>query len=436
VAVPQQQIRLALVTVLVLLALAACVPSSAPTPTAAPAAAAQTRTVLLLWHAWPVAESRALATIVERFNRATPDVQVVLQSRPMARLRVDLEDAVAEGGGPHMALVPSHTIGALVDAGALLPVDDLLPADELGRLLPAAVGGGQVKGVSGTVLYGIPISFDTLALYYNKANFAGAPPGDTAGLLAVARGLTDTRGDPPVWGLAYNLSLERTIGYMYAFGGAVFDPQGRVTLGVEGRAGAEAWLSWLLTLREDPRILASTDGVVVDNALNTQQALMTIDWAHAVANYSAIWPGTLGVAALPRLTDGDAAPRPYVQSEALVLNARLGAGAERAAAAAFARFVVGESAQRVLLRVGRQPVLMSLDLGKDDPAVAPALRDAAKTFRAQAEVGQPIPNSRAANEIVWGVLSDMHSSALRRLLTPAQAVETADAALRARLEGP
>lgn len=429
-----RQIRRALVTMLVLLTLAGCA-GAGPTPTPAPTAAPSGRTVLLLWHAWPTPESRALAGIVDRFNRATPGVQVVLQSRPAARLRGDVADAVAEGGGPHLAVVPSHTLGALVDDGALLPADDLLPADEVARLLPTAVGAGRVGGSGGASLYGVPLTFDTLALYYNKANFAGAPPSDTGGLLAVAHGLTDTRSDPPVWGLAYNLSLDRTIGYMYAFGGMVFDEQGQVALGVSGRAGAEAWLSWLVALREDPRILASTDGVAVDNALNTQQALMTIDWAHAAASYSALWPGTMGVAPLPRLSDGDAAPRPYVQSDVLVLNARLGGGAEHEAAAAFARYVVGEGPQRELLRAGRQPVLMSLNLDEEDPTVSPELRDAAAAFRAQAEAGQPMPNSRAANEVVWGVLADMHSSALRRLLTPAQAVEGADASLRASLEG-
>lgn len=435
-AVPRQ-IRRVLVTVLVLLTLAGCAGGGAgPTPTAAPAPAQAGRTVLILWHAWPAREGRALAGLVDRFNRATPGVQIVLQSRPAARLRGDMADAVAEGGGPHLALVPSHTLGALVDEGALRASDELLPAGELERLLPAAVGAGRVDGAGGPTTYGIPITFDTLALYYNKANFAGAPPADTRGLLAVARGLTDTRGDPPVWGLAFNLSLDRTIGYMYAFGGQVFDEQGRVVLGVEGRAGAEAWLSWLLALREDPRILASTDGVAVDSVLNTQQALMTIDWAHAAASYSALWPGTMGVAPLPRLADGDAAPVPYVQSDVLVVNARLGGDAEQAAAASFASYMVAEGAQRELLRAGRQPVLMSLDLDAEDPTVPPALREAAAAFRAQARGGQPMPNSRAANEIVWGVLSDMHSSALRRLLTPAQAVESADAALRARLEGP
>lgn len=426
-------IRRLLVICLALLVLTACGTAAAPTPTAAPAAPAA-RTILILWHAWPHPEDRALAAIVERFNRTTPGVQVVLQSRSVVSLRADLGGAVADGGGPHMAIVPSHTLGALVAEGSLLPVDGLVPEAEVARLLPVAVGAAQVRSAAAAALYGVPLTFDTLALYYNRAYFPGDPPADTDELLSVARGGTDTSGDPPFWGLAYNLSLERTIGYLYAFGGSVFDAQGQLILGLDGRAGAEAWLSWLTELREDPRILATLDGIAVDNALTTQQAAMTIDWAHAVGTYSAIWPGNLGVAPLPRLGQGNAAPQPYVQSDVLVLNARLGPSAEQSAAASFARFLIADAAQGELLRAGRQPVLMSLDLAAEDLGVAAELLAAARVFRAQAEGGLPMPNSPESDQIVWPMLADMHSSALRRLQTPAQAVEGADAALRSRLD--
>ncbi|NWF79107.1 MAG: extracellular solute-binding protein [Chloroflexi bacterium] len=429
-----QQVRRILVLGLALLSLVACSTQSAgPAPTPPPAPAGS-RTLLVLWHAWPRPEDRALAMAVERFNRTNPGIQVLLQSRQIASLRDDLASAVAEGGGPHMAIVPSHTLGSLAEEGALLPIDGLIAASEVDRLLPAAVGAAQVRGRDGAVLYGLPLTFDTLALYYNRANFSAAPPTDSDALLRVARGLTDTRSTPPVWGLAYNLSLDRTIGYLYAFGGRVFDETGAVVLGLDGRAGTEAWLNWLLALREDAGLLASMDGITVDNALQTQQALMTIDWAHALSSYGALWPGKLGVAPLPRLASPNRAPQPYVQSDTLVLNARLGDGPERAAASAFARHLLSEPVQREFLRAGRQPVLLSLDLAADDPAVSAELRAAAEVFRAQAQAGLPMPNSRAASDIVWPVLSDMHSSALRRLATPAQAVENADAILRARLE--
>ncbi|GAB4429183.1 MAG: extracellular solute-binding protein [Chloroflexi bacterium OHK40] len=430
-----QHIRRALLICLALLALAGCSASAGPgaTPTAGPASAPAARTILVLWHAWPTPEDRALAAVVDRFNRTTPGVQVILQSKPMVRLRAELGTAVADGGGPHLAIVPSHVLGGLVEEGALLPVEGLVPTGEVARLLPAAVGAAQVQSTGGATLYGVPITFDTLAVYYNKANFPDPLPEDTDALLAAARGLTETGSEPPLWGMALNLSLDRTIGYLYAFGGRIFDETGGVALGLDGRAGAEAWLAWLLALREDERLLASMDGISVDNALQSQQALMTIDWAHAMSTYRTIWPETMGVAPLPRLTSTNRAPQPYVQSDVLVLNARLGPSAEQAAAASFARFLVGEQAQRELLRAGRQPVLLSLDLTDEDPALPETLRTAAQAFRAQAEGGLPMPNARAASEMAWPVLAEMHSNVLRRLLTPTQAVEGADATLRARL---
>jgi maltose-binding protein MalE len=310
----------------------------------------------------------------------------------------------------------------------------MLSEQELGRLIPAALGGGQVRTAGASALYGLPLSFDTLALYYNKANFSAAPPADTTALLTVARGLTDTASRPPTWGLALNLGLDRTIGYLYAFGGRVFDTQSSLVLGSDGRAGAAAWLRWLLELQDDKRILASTDGISVDSALMTRQALMTIDWAHALGVYRELWPESLGVAALPRLSAADQPPQAYVQSDVIVLNARASA-AERQAAVAFMRYLIDSPAQADLLRAGRQPALGSLNL--DTVAgLAPELRAAAAVFRAQAEQGQPMPNSRQANQLVWGALSDMQANVLRRLIGPDQAISAADALLRERLGAP
>jgi maltose-binding protein MalE len=331
-----------------------------------------------------------------------------------------------------MAILKSHTIGSLAEAGSLLPLDSLLTEAELSQMLPAALGSAQVSSSpTSHALYGVPLTFDTLALYYNKANFASAPPGDTTALLAVARGLTDTRSSPPTWGMALNLNLDRTIGYLYAFGGRVFDDQRNLVLGLDGRDGTEAWLSWLASLHSDERILASTDGIAVDNALMTREALMTFDWSYALGTYQGLWHENMGVAPLPRLSDGDRAPQPYVQSDVIVLNARISA-AERQAAVDFIRYLTSVDAQADLLRAGRQPSLLSLDISaaKD---VDPQIRAAAFVFRAQAQQGQPMPNSRQANDLVWGVLSDMHASVLRRLLAPDQAVTGADSTLRKRL---
>ncbi|WP_370650130.1 extracellular solute-binding protein [Oscillochloris sp. ZM17-4] len=430
----RQHIWHLLVTWLALLSLAGCsagAASVAGTPAPTAGAGERAKTVLVLWHSWPNPEDRALAALVERYNRSNPAVQIILQAHSVAAITSDLAMAVSEGGGPHMAILKSHTLGGLADSGALMPMGDLIPDAELSQLLPAALGSTQLQTGAEPALYGVPLTFDTLALYYNKANFAAAPPADTTALLAVARGLTDTRSSPPTWGLAINLSLDRTIGYLYAFGGRIFDENRDLVLGLDGRIGAEAWLGWVESLHSDERILASTDGIAVDNAVMTREALMTFDWSHALGAYRELWQENVGVAPLPRLSDGDRAPQPYVQSDAVVLNARIGAP-ERQAAVDFIRYLISAESQADLLRAGRQPALRSLDLASVE-GVDPQLREAALVFRDQAAQGQPMPNSRQANDVVWGALSDMHANVLRGLLDPEQAVSEADSALRERL---
>lgn len=426
-----QPIRRLLLACLVLLLTACAV--AAPDPTPAPSAGSvdPTPTILVFWHAWPTPEQRSLIALIDRYNRANPGVQIIPQTRPIPSLAADVGAAIGEGAGPHLALVQSHVIGALAEDGRLLPIDTLLPAATIERLLPTAVGAAQVDLGAGPQLYGVPLTFDTLALYFNR-QVVLRPPGDTAAMFDAASGLTEPQSEPPFWGLAYNLNLDRTFSYFYAFGGQLFDDQQRLVLGLDGRSGAEAWLNWLISLRGDEGLLASLDGVTVDSALMARQAAMTIDWSHALATYRGLWPESLGIAPLPRLSGEDATPRPYVQSDVFVLNARI-SPAEQRAAADFMAYMVAETAQRELLRSGRQPVLLSLDLNAADLDLPADVRAAAEVFRRQGEAGLPMPNSRAANEIVWPLLNEMHNSALRGLLTPEQAVENADATLRVRL---
>jgi maltose-binding protein MalE len=426
-----QPIRRLVLACLVLLLTACAAVNSSPTPAPTAPTGDNSPTILVLWHAWPTPEQRSLIALIERYNRANPGVQIVPQARPIPSLAADVSAAIAEGAGPHLALIQSHVIGGMAEDGRLLPLESLLAATLVERLLPAAVGSARVDLGAGPILYGLPVTFDTLALYFNR-QVVLRPPGDTAAMFDAARGLTAPQSEPPFWGMAYNLNLDRTWGYFYAFGGQLFDEQQNLTLGLDGRSGAEAWLNWLIALRRDEGLLASLDGVTVDGALMARQAAMTIDWSHALANYRNLWPESLGVAPLPRLSGEDALPQPYVQSDVLVLNARIGA-VEQRAATEFLVYLASETAQRELLRAGRQPVLLSLDLSAGDLDLPDDMRAAAEVFRQQAETGQPMPNSRVANEIVWPILNDMHTSALRGLLTPEQAVENADASLRVRL---
>ena len=419
----------------IILLFSGCSSTTTPVATSVPLPlvredALQAPLTLYLWHAWPHPEQRTLTILVDQFNQANPTMRIVVQSRPVATLLSDLQTAVNEGRGPHLVLLQSHVLGALVDQGLLLKLNAFISPSELEHLLPVTVGTAQVSVGPSAGLYALPISFDTLALFYNRANWL-RPPTDTETWLDGARTLTDAQSTPPTWGLAYHLSLDKTIGYLYAFGGQIFNEQGELVLGTSGRAGTLRWLEWLVSLKQDPRLLASLDPMAVDNALLTQQALMTIDWAHALPTYRQLWGENLGVAVLPRMAVDETAPQPYVQSDLIALSVLMSDPEEQQAALAFTRFMISTSAQRALLVAGRQPALADLELTSDNPDDAIAL-----VLRQQAQSGQPMPNSGLASSLVWAVLDDMRFNVLRGLAEPEQAIDNAELALRTRLELP
>jgi ABC-type glycerol-3-phosphate transport system substrate-binding protein len=415
---------------LLLLLLTACATAAqAPQNPTAPAGAIQDGVTLVLWHGWSGVARQTLGRLVEQFNRQHSDGQVVLQPVPLATFDGDLRGALAAGSGPHMVLLPNTWLGSLAVNDALLPLDDLLPASEQQQFLAAALSGARASGADGKQrLYAWPISIDTLALFYDKRNFL-TPPADTAALLQNAHGLGAPDATPPRWGLALNLSIENTIGYLYAAGGQIFDADGKLVLGASGRAGAERWLSWLAQLKDDKQLLARADSSIqVDRELKDGHVLMTFDWAHQLGFYRSLWGENLGVAPLPILSATKQPPAAYVRGDALAINSRASA-VERDAALAFLRFMAGAEAQRALLLSDLQPALADLPL--EGPDLDAGQLMAAHAFRTEAARGRPMPNAPAPErEILRRVLTQMQRQVLRGEASPAEAVTEADENLR------
>lgn len=414
-----------------LLVLSACTGSMAPStgvPTAAPVSSE--RATLLLWHGWSGRERQVLGRLVEQFNRSSTSGRVILQSVPLATLANDFRSAVASGSGPHFILMPNTWIGTLAESETLLPLDEAIPADDLAALLPAARTGATFTRTNGNPqLYGLPIRFDTLALFYNAGNLL-RPPATTDELLAAARGLSNVEVEPPTWGMAVNLSLDTTLGYLYAFGGRVFDDQGSLALGRGGRTGTEQWLAWVQVLHTDERLLAHPESsIAVDRAIQNNRAFMTIDWSYQIQVYRNLWGEQLGVAPLPRLSATGQLPQPYVRSDVLAVNARIGS-IERDAAQEFLAFMISSAAQSQFVAYDLQPSRISLPLDGDSPQLV-----AARAFRSQAERGLPMPNAPTRG-IVEQELKLMQRQVLNGLATPADAVAQADQRIRERLQLP
>ncbi|GAB4109724.1 MAG: extracellular solute-binding protein [Roseiflexaceae bacterium] len=403
--------------------LSACSTPSTPVATPTPVGVA---TTLLLWHGWSGSARQVLSQQVERFNRQRLGARVILQSVPLANFATDVRGAAAAGSGPHLMLIPNTWVGDLATESALLDLEPRLSVDQRRDLLPAALGGAQIRQSDGTQqLFGLPICFDTVALFYNRANIL-APPTDTNALLASARGLSAPDAQPPIWGLALNLSLDMMIGYLYAFGGQIFDPAGQLVLASSGRSGAERWLNWVRELANDRRILARIDhSIAVDHEIKGGRALATLDWAHQLGTYRSLWGEQIGVAPLPVLAETNMAAQAPVRSDLIALNARIGAQ-EVEQALGFARFLIGEEAQFAFLRANMQPA-RALPLDERDVQML-----AAQAIRRQAEQGLPMANG-SERAIIEHELRVMLRQVVNGLAEPADSVTTTDRRLRERL---
>jgi ABC-type glycerol-3-phosphate transport system substrate-binding protein len=413
---------------LLLVIITACASSNQPAATpvsTVPANVGAGSVTLTLWHGWSGEKRLTLNRLVDEYNRRHPNGRILAQSAPLSTFIDNVRDDTARGAGPHLMLIPSSWIGELAQMNVLLPLDDVISPAEREKLLPVTLAGAQTRTDTGLQLYGLPVCFDTLALFYNTANFS-EPPRTTQDMIR-AGALGDPAANPPRWGFALNLSVDTTIGYLYAFGGRVFDEEGALTLGDNGRAGAEQWLSWQAQLNSNQQLLTRANGGAdVDRALKNQQVLMTFGWANQLENYRRVWGENMGIAPLPILAETDQPPQPYVQSNVLAVNSRVD-DSQRRVASDFLSFMISEDTQRSLLDADIQPSRGDLSLDGNAPQLI-----AARVFRSQAERGQPMPNG-LDRHAVRRELELMQQAVLSGRADPPTAVAEADARLRTAL---
>ncbi len=383
---------------------------------------------LLLWHSWEPDDQRVLARLIEQYNRtsATP---VMLRSVPVATLFSELQAASGQPDAPDLVLVQSHMLGQLVAADLIQPLTaEHWPTEAQQVVLPTLYQSATLTPTDAAApRYGVPLSFDTLGLYYHRER-TGVQPASMQDVLAASAALAQPEASPHMWGLAYTLSLDKTLPYLPVFGGAVLDETGAPVLATSGRPGTELWLEWQLALRQQPGVLATSDSIVVDRALRSQEAWLTVDWAHALPRYANLWGDALEVAVLPPLEPDGVLPQPYVQSDLLALttSAREVAPAQLAD---LVYYLLSAEAQQALLAATRQPARADLPLEGDIP-----LLRAARAFRAQALQARPMPATRDENDLIRGELQRMQSAVLRGVIAPSDAITQADTMIRTKRE--
>lgn len=380
-----------------LVLLAAC--ASATTPTTTPSSPnpaqppAPQITTLTVWHSWSGAQADALNVMARQYEQANPTVRIRLEVQPAATLLRTFSARVDDASAPQVVITPGRYLGQLTQRQFLMPLDQ--GAFALKDLLPAAVDNGRVGGQ----LFGVPLAWDALVLFYDRRALPNAPTSFEALLAAKP---TIPVSDTAHWNAGYYLSLDRTLPYASVWNGTLLDNNGQPTFATSSRDATIGWLRWLRSLYTNPAILATPDFSALDQRLQEGRVLSMIDWAHKRPDYEQLWQGanTVGIAPLPTLQGKP--PRPLVQAEVGTINA-VTSDAQRHAAIAFLRYATDAPAQTLLAKQSHGavlPVHTGVQVDNSSAAVRVALGQAQSFTSALNAAWQPL--DAMVNSVVNG----------------------------------
>ena len=339
-------------------------------------AAAQEPVTITYWQYDYETRITAIDQLIEQFEAANPDIQVVQETFPYDAYQQRIAAALAAGQGPDVLQLFYGWLPGFVRSGYLEP----LPAQyfDSANLDETFVPMVQAAKFNGDY-YGLPTAVRSLALFYNadklqEAGFDG-PPKTWAEFVDIAEALTVKRG-PRFSQEGYGISpngqdhnLIRTV-LMKQFGTEPYNEDNtKVLYGDE--AGAKAFKFYTDWITQDEigviEFVPGNNGYR-DGFRLQENIAMIIDGSFAVGDIHEGAEFNWGVAELPVLEEGGTkANFGSFWMNGLTPNASADE-ATLAASAKFLEFITSEDAMRLWLEtVGELPARASL---ANDPELA------------------------------------------------------------------
>ena len=296
-------------------------------------------TPLTLWHSYRGAEERALKLVLEKYKAATGE-RVRALGIPHDAFASKITTAIPRNNGPDLFIFAHERLGGWVNAHLVSPLDESESVENVEEFLPGTLEALRYEGR----LYGLPLAFKSLVLFYNKS-LVKIPPVDTDGLLETARRLKRLGR----YGIAYQSNLFYFHApWYFGFGGKLNLPDSRPDFRSEE---ALASFEFLSTLVEEELIPAEPTGALVTQLFNAGQVGMVVSGPWMLGELSDTLD--VGLAPLPRVSATSQPASPFLTEEGVfVSNMTVRKGRARA----LARFLAGAESARIRASEGRQLV--------------------------------------------------------------------------------
>ncbi len=347
---------------------------------------AQAANELVVWHAYRGAEKAAFEKVVGMFEKSpgAKGMKVNTLAIPYDAYADKISAAVPRGKGPDLFIYAQDRLGGWIEAGKTVePIDFFIDKPTRERLLPGMLEAMTYKGG----VYGLPINYKSITLIYNK-DLVKTPPKTTDEMVKMAKALTNAQSGR--YGLAYwytNFYFHSAL--MNAFGGAVFDKDGKLT--VDSPATVASLNQMMTWYKKDGIMPTEPSEALIASMFNEGKAAMVINGPWFVGDIDK--KINYGLAVLPVVDAAKKPMRPWLTIEGAYVAA---SSAKKEAAYELAKYLTSEEAGLVLALEGRQ--LHTNKAVYNDKRVSGDV--VLKAFRDQLDSAEAMPN-RPEMTMVW-----------------------------------
>ncbi|MBP7149124.1 MAG: extracellular solute-binding protein [Acidobacteria bacterium] len=365
---------------------------------------------LVVWHSYRGEEKAAFEKAIADYNAANAGKHKVTTLAVAFDAFADkISAAVPRGQGPDVFIYAQDRLGGWIEAGKTIePLDFFLDENVKKRFLPGMLDAMTYRGQ----VYGLPLNFKAIAMYYNKA-LVKAPPATTGELVKTAKALTNPAAGQ--FGLVYWYSNF----YYHAplwngFGAPVFDAQRRPVLNnPEGVRSLELLLKWV---DKDKILPAEPSTALVTQLFNKGKAAIVFSGPWFLGEIdSAIG---FGLATLPTIDEAGGKPmKPWTTVEGLYIAAP---SKNKDAAYELIKYLSDVPAAKILALQGRQTPANRDVYADKDVAADPILR----VFRQQVENSIPMPNY-AEMAMFWTPITTAMNTIVQKSASPKAALDVA-----------
>ena len=332
---------------------------------------------ITLQHALDGDAEAALNNVADEFIRNCPGATIALEHVEAVELYNNYLNAADGDERPDMILGNNRWLVDFALAEAIQNIADLVDSEFTQRYMPVV----EQSAIYENRLYGIPVTMNSFALYFNR-DVVQDPPVVLDDLLTVV-------SDEAQLGLP--IGFYESYWGISAFGEStdspLFDEEGRLII---GQGGLTEWLAWLKAAQNEPNIFLNSDQETLHTMFVAGEIAYLADESSLLSQLQEeLGTERIGVVPLP-------SGAPLLLVDLFMINPQ-SSETQQALALAFAQYASGvESQETWLQQANRVPTNVNVDT-----SAYPAITG----FMEQIETALPVPNIPAMKTVFeWGDL--------------------------------